>query len=293
MENSKFFRHNKIKTFTFVIQGNFSLLPTARSRREETTYWDDLLADESWLLEQQAEWLLFTRQMYASWVRDYMRGGGNRVFKTDCFEELRGGEVIEALQERFERVVVGDVAYNALRRGAWQMGPDAGGWVQAPVQELPFRDGAFDGVVSFSTLDHFESVDEIDSSLCELSRLTKSGGQLLLTLDNGANPVVWLRNRLPQQALEAASISPYRYGRTLGPKRLRRALQRSGWEVKQLTAVLHSPRVLAVAASSRVGESRVISRKTYHAALKNFEGLSNWPTRMLSGYFLLAVAEKR
>ncbi len=43
--------------------------------------------------------------------------------------------------------------------------------VGADVRELPFGDGAFDVIVSNSTLDHFDSQAEIGASLCELCRV--------------------------------------------------------------------------------------------------------------------------
>ncbi len=62
---------------------------------------------------------------------------------------------------------------------------------------LPFPDGAFDRVFSNSTLDHFDSRDDIREALRELARVLHPEGELLLTLDNLANPVVRLRNALP------------------------------------------------------------------------------------------------
>src|SRR5574341_1753589 len=79
----------------------------------------------------------------------------------------------------------------------------------ADVRHLPFADGVFDVIVSNSTLDHFESSDEIISSLQELHRVLRTGGQLLLTLDNLANPLISLRNVLPFGLLNRLNIVPY------------------------------------------------------------------------------------
>ena len=58
----------------------------------------------------------------------------------------------------------------------------------AEVRHLPFRDGEFDAVVSSSTLDHLDTVDEIAVALRELRRILRPGGELVVTLDNPANP---------------------------------------------------------------------------------------------------------
>src|SRR5439155_7848743 len=50
------------------------------------------------------------------------------------------------------------------------------------------------------------------------------GGALVVTLDNGANPVVALRNRLPLGALRRLSLVPYAVGATCGPRRFPRLL---------------------------------------------------------------------
>ena len=103
--------------------------------------------------------------------------------------------------------------------------------VKADVRCLPYADGAFDIVVSNSTLDYFTSGDQIVESLRELNRTLASGGQLLITMDNLANPAVWLRNALPFRWLNAMGLVPYYVGATGGPRRLRGYLQEAGFEV--------------------------------------------------------------
>lgn len=51
----------------------------------------------------------------------------------------------------------------------------------ADVRRLPFRSGAFDGVLSTSTLDHFESLRDIERSVVELRRVVRQHGRLVLT----------------------------------------------------------------------------------------------------------------
>ncbi len=265
--------------------GTFSTTAVDRERR----YWDEYLSEDC-LLDNQSEWLAYSRELYAGWVKAHLRGG-ERCLKTDAFEEIRGAEVAGALAERYRHVVVTDIAYSALRLSARRAVAPAK-WVQTPVQGLPFASGAFDAVASFSTLDHFRTREEISTSLSELARLTRRGGQLLITLDNAANPVVALRNWLPHKMLASTGIAPYEYGKTLGPSEFRDALTRAGWNVTKLQGAVHVPRVIAVAASARCGEGRQVSRDRFRACMRPFEALSKLPTNLLTGYFILAVCER-
>jgi ubiquinone/menaquinone biosynthesis C-methylase UbiE len=45
---------------------------------------------------------------------------------------------------------------------------------------LPFRDGAFDGVVSIGVIHHFCSVERRIKALRELARILQPGGKLML-----------------------------------------------------------------------------------------------------------------
>jgi len=151
----------------------------------------------------------------------------------------------------------------------------------------------FDAIVSISTLDHFQSRDEIVASLCEFRRVLRSTGQLFLTLDNQANPIVRLRNTLPFRLLNRLGITPYYVGATYGPRGLRCVLQEAGFNVLEVGAVMHCPRVLAVAIA------RLLERHTgpetqrrFLGFLLTFERLASWPTRFLTGHFVAVRAIK-
>jgi hypothetical protein len=70
-------------------------------------------------------------------------------------------------------------------------------------------------------------------------------------------------------------------------------LRRAGFEVLEVGAILHCPRVFAVAAA------HVLQRWAPHRAqrgflrrLEAFERLAGWRTRFRTGYFLAVVAVK-
>ena len=216
---------------------------------------------------------------------------GLRVLKTDLFDEAVGTGLYPALAGA-ARVVGIDVSpavvASARRRYAELEG------VVADVRRLPFEDGEFDVAVSISTLDHFASEDELRAGLAELARVLAPGGRLVVTLDNGQNPVVALRNRLPLGLLRRVGAVPYFVGETCGPRGLRRLLAETGFAVEETTAVLHCPRAAAVAGASLV-ERRASERgrHSYLRFLERFERLEQAPTRTLTGYFVAARATRR
>jgi SAM-dependent methyltransferase len=166
--------------------------------------------------------------------------------------------------------------------------------VVADVRRIPFEDGEFDVAVSISTLDHFGAADELRAGLEELARVLAPGGRLVVTLDNGLNPVVALRNRLPLGLLRRVGAVAYFVGETCGPRGLRRLLAETGFAVEETTAVLHCPRAAAVAGASLV-ERRAGERggERYLRFLERFERLERAPTRSLTGYFVAARAKRR
>jgi SAM-dependent methyltransferase len=213
------------------------------------------------------------------------------LLKTDLFDEALTPGLYPLLATRAD-VVGADVAVSTARAARSRHARLRA--VGADVRSLPFASGTFDVVVSISTLDHFGSMADILASLCELHRVLRPGGQLLLTLDNLANPLVALRNALPFGLLNALGIVPYRVGTTCGPRRLRRAVRESGFEVLDVAAVLHCPRVLAVAGAAlfnRFASSR--AQREYVHWLLPFERLGNLPSRFLTGYYTAVVARKR
>lgn len=212
-----------------------------------------------------------------------------RLLKTDLFDEAVGEGLAEALCGRAERVVGIDISMDIVGSVAKRQAGVRG--VCADVRSLPFADASFDAIVSNSTLDHFEEAAHIEASLHELRRVLRPGGRLLLTLDNASNPVVALRNALPMGPLESIGVVPYRVGKTVGLRALRRCLAKAGLRVTDDTTVLHCPRLIAVLASRLLERRKTSSSDSaFSDWLSRFERLHGWPTSALTGYFIAAVA---
>ena len=213
------------------------------------------------------------------------------LLKTDLFDEAFSDGLYPLLADRAERVVGIDVSAVCRQLAA---GRHAGlETVPADVRRLPFDDDTFDVIVSNSTLDHFASPDQILVALRQLHRTLRPGGHLLLTLDNLANPAVWLRNALPGNWLIRLGLVPYRVGAACSPRRLSDCVRQAGLEVLEMTAILHCPRVPAVAVGAALGRrTGSDTHAAYLRVLRAFEYLKRLPTRLLTAYFTAVRAIK-
>jgi SAM-dependent methyltransferase len=216
------------------------------------------------------------------------RERARRILKTDLFDEAVGAGLVPALCERADEVVGIDVSPAVLAAaGARYNGLEAH---CADTRDLPFADASFDVVVSNSTLDHFATRAEIAAALAELRRVLEPGGVLLISLDNGANPLVFLRNALPSAPLRALRLVPYPVGVTYGPRGLRRLLLGAGFDIEATRGFMHCPRLL-VRAAAAVARPRAAGRLLQLALA--LERLGGSPTRHLTAQFVAALARRR
>jgi SAM-dependent methyltransferase len=250
-------------------------------------YWNSVA--EGWVAGRDRLWRAHSDAVNVALCRRWLPvGRSRRLLKTDLFDEAAGDGLWPALVTLARHVDAVDVSLAVARRARTQH-PIAG--AAADVRHLPFPDASFDTVVSNSTLDHFDSREAIAESLAELRRVLAPGGHLLLTLDNGANPIVALRNALPERWLSSIGLVSYRVGRTLGPRGARRLLADVGFHVVRQTAIMHAPRVAAIPLLrfvDRMSGGRAAVRCL--RALGSFEIAERWPTRDVTGHFVALLA---
>jgi SAM-dependent methyltransferase len=257
----------------------------------EQHYWDEI-AEGFENSADQALWRRHSdrinRRLLEAWLPSTT---GGRVLKTDVFDEAVGEGLFPFLSERFSQVDGIDVSARAIR-AATNKYPDLVAHCN-DLRELPFSKPVFDCVVSNSSLDHFRSAADLQQSLGELHRVIRPGGQLIITMDNLQNPMVWLRNHLPQGLLKKIGLVPYFVGVTVTRRGLVRMLEGAGFEILDTTAILHCPRALAVARSRQLqDEGDRGRRERFLRRLDRWEALQRWPSRYFSGYFAAARARR-
>ena len=242
-------------------------------------------------------WRRFADHLQVGWIErclpkltDSNQTQSRQLLKTDLFDEVAGDGIVSHLQAAGWIVTGVDISAMIVAETAARF-PELKG-VVADVRSLPFEDCSFDVVFSGSTLDHFESSHDIEVSLQELVRVLCPGGTLILTLDNLANPLVFIRNGPILQFLRRCGIVPYQVGVTVGPNRLARMVQKAGLVIAEKTAIMHVPRVIAVAIAKRLQRSRPQVQQAFLRYLANWEWLEHWPTRFITGYYIAIHATK-
>jgi len=216
---------------------------------------------------------------------------GLALLKTDLFDEIAGDGIVRHLIPLGCRVTAVDVASSIVEE-ARKRNPDLRA-VHADIRALPFADGSFDLVYSGSTLDHFDTAEEIDRAIREIQRVLRPDGRLILTLDNPGNPIVWLRNGPLLDWLRSTGIVPYQVGVTLDRRRLTDRVRQGGFSVEAVSGILHCPRALAVWISRIVVRGTPGIQDRFLRHLMSWECLERWPTRFLTGYFTVIHATKR
>jgi SAM-dependent methyltransferase len=261
------------------------------SHGEDARYWD-AVAEAWWKRNPQRLWRTHSDAVNIALLERWQPPHKvARLLKTDLFDEAFGDGLSHHLAGIAQSVVGIDIADLTSRmdrrlRDRLQV-------VTADVRLLPFSSESFDVIVCNSTLDHFKSSDEVMASLYELWRVLRTGGQLLLTLDNLANPIIAVRNALPFPLLNRLGIVPYYVGVTYGPRHISRIVHEVGFEVLAVDAIMHCPRVLMVALAQLLqGCVGPAIQRRFLRSLMAFERLSYWPTRFLTGHFIAIRARK-
>ena len=264
---------------------------------EESSYWDDVGLE--WTSKQPDRlWREYTDRLQIAlidrWLEDSVGHTGDApltALKTDLFDEVAGRGIVRHLTGRGYHTTGIDIApvvvAEALRRNP---GLHA---CCADVRDLPFADASFNVVFSGSTLDHFATVADIAQAVKELVRVLRPSGRLLLTLDNPLNPLVSLRNGPLLRLFRRSGIVPYQVGATLGPRQLASLIRSCGLEVRQTTAILHCPRVLAVWRARAIEGREFAVRERFLESLSRWERLEQWRSRFVSGHFIAMLAIKQ
>ncbi len=196
-------------------------------------YWDEVARGDDAL---PSGWRRRARTEHLELVRRWVGAPEGRWLKTDLFEERQ--------EERALLPHLGPATWFGTDLSPAVASRGGGRSAAADVRHLPFPSATFDGILSTSTLDHFDDVGQIDRSLVELRRVLRPGAALLLTLDNPRNPLIRLRNALPRVVARRTGLVPFAVGATLDATDGRRRLEAAGFEVAAVEHLLHAPHVV-------------------------------------------------
>ena len=214
------------------------------------------------------------------------------VLKTDLFEEALGDDHFfdDVALESGEAIgidISGEITRMVLKRSKssrWNgLSP-----ISADVRWLPFAAQSFDVVISNSTLDHFSDTQSIVSGLKEIRRVLKPEGQLILTMDNMANPFYYAI-----RLLSLLRLTPYYVGKTFSRNKLLKVLRDSGFLIEDVRSLSHHPRMLTLAYLilwRRIFPAR--ADRHNERVLQLFDRLGRTRIKFVTGAFI-AVKAKR
>jgi SAM-dependent methyltransferase len=215
---------------------------------------------------------------------------GARVLKTDLFEEAMGtaDAFADSLCHAGTTVIGMDLSPTMVARAGARNGTRLC-HVAGDARHLPFVEHSFALVVSPSTLDHFPDPRDLHRSLREIARILVPGGRLIITLDNRQNvfdPLLRLAIRLRRV--------PFYIGRSYTVRELRNELEAAGFAVEDTSAIVHHPRMMAVAAvafANRLGWPPLIRGVQRALSAAQRFNTSRW--RYYTGCFVAAKAVAR
>jgi SAM-dependent methyltransferase len=234
-------------------------------------------------------WRAYMHQVYSQLIREWLHPDGKIVLKTDLFEEAVSSHA--PFSELGARAIGLDVSWKVVKSAQERIGPNTYRLFTADLRHIPLLSEKVDCILSGSSLDHFSVASDLDQSLSELARILQPGGILVLTLDNPHNPLIWIRNHLPFHLLNRLRIVPYYVGKTLSRGEAQSKLESYGFTISHVQAVVHVPRAPAIW-MVRIAERYQWNADWMQSLFQSFEGMSKWPTRFLSGYYLAIHAVK-
>ncbi len=248
---------------------------------KDAAYWDQITT--GFLSHRhQGIWREFTDQLNQAMIAELLTSSpAHRILKTDLFDEALLNGVV-APMTRIASEIHGIDISGVVARTAAAKYPKAN-FKQASVTQIPYPDHHFDTVISLSTLDQLETMEEVHQGLSEIYRVLSPGGRLLVTFDNLSNPLIALRKYLP------FIRSSYFMGESVTVAGLKPLLESEGFQLQRSFTYMHAPRVVAVKIC------RLLEHKPYAptiAKLRLFEALDKWPTRNWTANYIGALVQK-
>jgi SAM-dependent methyltransferase len=262
------------------------------SEQESNNYWEKI--SRSFKMDSVYNDPFLRRLQRQEYLKLIDRWGGvpekGWVLKTDLFDETVSddGRYIDDLMTSKNHVVGIDISKGFTQHAKHVARSSRTHYMTADVRSLPFANGSFQFIVSPSTLDHFADISDLKQSLNELARLVKPGGNLIITLDNRQNifdPLLRMANRF--------HFLPFFLGHSFNIRQLHIELQSTGLQVIECTAILHNPRLVAVALLLM---ARIIGIKRFtgmvHRLLLSAQQLGQTRLRYYTGSFIAVRAVK-
>lgn len=237
------------------------------------------------------------QSVYSRLLNDWLTCDTHQVIlKTDLYDEAVSNDNVVSLLDN-QKLFAMDLSYQIARKAQKRIATPNNTRRQTVVTDVKstaFRSNCFDWIFSNSTLDHFKYHNEIVLSLNEIHRILKPKGKLIITMDNPSNPLIRIRNRSAYGLMKRTGIIPYFMGATFNVSQLISVLKSIGFQVTHQTAIVHSPRIIAIRTGQIIDKIGSQNQARFFSKILNFfEGLEKFSTRYLTGHFIAVKAVKQ
>jgi len=163
--------------------------PPEDKHASELAFWQERLQDQGDLARVNELYARYFTDVFDI-PRDFY--AGKRMLDIGCGP--RGS--LEWATDALERVGLDPLADEYLRL---QQRPQAMTYVASGAETIPFGDEHFDVVSSFNSIDH---VDDLDATIAEITRVTRTGGTLLVFVDVNHDPTPTEPHRIGWEFLD-------------------------------------------------------------------------------------------
>ncbi len=230
------------------------------------------------------------KQVHAGFLRTWLPRDARRVLKTDVFEEAFGEDsLLPDLAHAFpgsQQWIAMDLSAKIAARAQARVKLLSVCFLAADVRALPLRSHCLDAILSNSTLDHFDTRQEFETSVQELAHTLRPGGRLIVTVDNSVNPLY-----LVLRWLSRLRWAPLPLGYSTSRAGLQSILGKAGLQMVATGRLLPNPRLFSTALIPllrRLLGPRV--DRPIQWLLDRFSTLERWPTREFTACFVTACA---
>jgi len=201
----------------------------------------DLVAEDKWFCrsEPKAVYVYKKRDLLdlvRYWAKDHLKNA--LLIKTDLMEEsVRMDDVLFDLADEVKKAYGMDISFKltSLAKARVQNVDKNIEYVTCDIRNLSFKEGAFDIVLSNSTMDHFP---EIERAMEETFRVLKPGGIMIVTIHNKLEFTFYLYHFFKK----VFEYMPHcHFEKTYTPWEIRDKLSRCGFIIEECSTTAHIP----------------------------------------------------
>lgn len=248
-------------------------------------YWDSITKEiKGYQLERNIA--IYEKYEYIKLIKKWNKGlNGKKILKTDLYEEaFTGNHFLFWLTRQNANVFGIDISHEIVKKSQLYPGRINGylkNCITSDIRRCAFRDESFDLIISNSTLDNLVAQDAT-MALAELKRILKPKGILILTLDNGHNPLYCLGYAIEK----FLKTNKYYQDQCYSIKKAKTLAEQNNFVIQDITAIVHIPTPFNKIAIFLQKINGRVFQKFIRYCISLFSRLGNKRTKLLTGWYI-------